>query len=228
MYTRGLGLAAVWAGWLFLVVGLSSSAARAGENASASELVIFVGKLAEVQELNYDCGQGCWNFDSGYRLTYSVVKTLSGEAGRQEESFDFFGHYGLPAFTHYDTALLFVFKGKEANVMARYLAFPVARTDDGNWAFCGDPYPEDIPRSDRPDFRRVSFEVPVASSSITAGYRDDGSWSGWFDGMKPGLKRCRRAALVADMVAYFRSRAEPGYNRVYLFSTPEGREQQRE
>ena len=206
---------------LLLAFGLLPQGVRAGEDTSSPKLLVFIGRLAEVRELKTDCGKGCWNFDSGYQLRYSVLETLSGDAGGGEESFQFFGHYGLPSFTYYDTALLFVFKDENTSVMARYLAFPVARTIDGGWAFCGDPYPEDRSRSNRPAFHRVEFDEPVVPSSITAGYREDVSWSGWIEGMKPGRKRCRKAALVEDLAAYFQSRAEPGYNRVYLFSDPE-------
>ena len=209
---------AAWGFLSALVASLSPAVARADEMAKEPELTVFVGRLAEVRQLEYDCGRGCWNFDSGYRLRYSVLEAISGDVDPQEESFDFFGHYGLPDFTHYDTALLFVFKGDKENVMARYLAFPVARTDTGAWAFCGNPYPEEVSRADRPAFHRVRFQTPIAASDITAAYRDDMSWSGWKAGMKPGRKRCGNAALAEELAAYFRPGAEPGYNRIYLFS----------
>ena len=209
---------------LLLAFLLSSPLARAEQDVRAPELAIFVGRLAEVRELDLDCGRGCWNFDSGYRLRYSVLEALSGDAGSHQGGFDFFGHYGLPSFAHYDTALLFVFKDDKTSVMARYLAFPVTRTKDGAWAFCGDPYPEDVSRSNRPSLHRVEFEAPVAASGVTSGYRGDAWWPGWSKGMKQGQKCCRKAALAQDLAAYFQSRAEPGYNRVFLFADPEEQE----
>lgn len=228
MIRKRHGRTAVWMCWLSLATGLLSPVVGAGEAGEEPELVAFVGRLTEVRELNHDCGRDCWNFDSGYALTYSVLEVLSGDTGRNEESFDFFGHYGLPAFVHYDTALLFVFKGERSNVMARYLAFPVAQTDEGNWAFCGDPYPEDTPGPDRAAVHRVRFRSPVVLSDVTARYRDDASWRSWFNEMKPGRERCRRAVFVEDLVEHFQPRAEPGHSRVYLFPEPQGQDPQSE
>ena len=180
------------------------------------ELLIFVGKLAEVRELDYDCGAKCWNFDSGFELKYDVLEVMRGQIGLPRLDFEFFGHYGLPSFTHHEKALVFVYRTEHQHVMARYLAFPVEMTTNGFWAYCGDPYADTTPASAR-NFHAVRFEAPVALSAVTASFRNDQSRDEFVGKMKPGRRRCGNAVSAEDLIDFFESQAEPGYNRVYQF-----------
>jgi len=207
---------ATWRACLLLAALAPVLASGAEPEPDKPALMIFVGKLTEVRELNYDCGENCWNFDSGFQMKYEVIESLRGEVGSPSVSFEFFGHYGLPSFAQFEKALVFVYKGFHQNVMARYLAFPVEKTTDGSWAYCGDPYPGDTPARSR-QVRSVKFESPVALSPVTERFRDRDVNDDVVAKMKPGSRRCGKAVAAEDLVDFFEPQAEPGYNRIYNF-----------
>lgn len=205
---------------IIVAAAFISPACEASENA---EPVVFVGRLLQVRELPDECAGTCINFDSGYELEYEVVQDVAGHPKSDLVKIRFYGHYGLQDFAFYPHALLFVYEDDKQSVLARYLAFPVDRTTTGGWAYCGDPYREDALASDK-KFRKVEYLERLEYSPVTKQYHEY-SASLHAGEMRPGISDCRRGVYVADLAAYAIGKAEPGYNRVWVFKQEAAGEQ---
>lgn len=146
------------AGLILLWLGtLSGSGARASE--ANEELLVFVGKFIDIEELPDQCppthpvedagaeedgerglGAVCIQFDALYEARYEVVDGLVGSRFPRELSFRVADHYGFPAFAEYRYALLYVQVGAEGSWLEKYQGYPVHRTVGGSWAACGNPF----------------------------------------------------------------------------------------
>ena len=200
-----------------LLVAISSWPSFAGgRDSKVPPPIAFVGELIGIKQLNYDCGTDCWDFDAGYELQYRVLREVSGKTGQETVKVDFFGHMGLLPFAYYPHALIFMYRMDDGNLMARYLAYPVWRTIDGKWGYCGDPYWNGVPKSAR-KFHRLKFESPIAFSTISDQWRDDDD-SSIADKMRPGRRQCWRGVDAEDIVPAMLPLATPGYRRIVEFA----------
>lgn len=198
-----------------LILLLAALAVPSVHAEDAQKPFVFIGRLLAVRELPEECEKDCWNFDSGYELKYEVLQEVSGRSQNSPVTFRFYGHYGLDPFAFYPHALLFVYEEDGLNVMARYLAYPVAKTINGLWAYCGDPYLKDAPESAK-KFWKVEFSERVDYSPLTREFHEN-STDMQMGEMRRGALHCRKAVYAGDLAAYAISRAEPGYNRIWRF-----------
>lgn len=206
-------------GLLAGLVALTSpvrSADVSGGSVATPPLAIFVGRLLSIEEVDTDCGEDCAPFDSGYVLVYQPLTSMDGGSMASPVRVQFFGHYGLPSFARFDTALLFVFRGERQDVLARYLGFPVAETVDGRWAYCGDTHPDDTPPRDR-SLARITFAREVEATDAQIPQDDAGHRFSGRDAMRPGVRHCAAGMHAEDLVRLHGPDAEPGYLRVWQF-----------
>lgn len=183
---------------------------------AAPPLAIFVGRLLSIEEVDTDCGENCAPFDSGYVLVYQPLKSMEGGPLPSPVRVQFFGHYGLPSFARFDTALLFVFLGEHQDVLARYLGFPVAQTADGRWAYCPDTHPDDTSPRDR-SLARITFARKVEATDAEIPQDDARHRFTRRDAMRPGIRHCAAGMHAEDLVRLHAPDAEPGYLRVWQF-----------
>lgn len=127
-----------------IILSLLCSNAMASD--SLEDLLVFVGEQASVTELpentcESDDVTDCAfiNFDSGYVANYVVLDVIHGEYAEPTIEFEVYSHRGFPAFATYKYALLFVSNYDGQLVHQKYEFFDVYRTNDGQWATCGDP-----------------------------------------------------------------------------------------
>ena len=79
------------------------------------------------------------HFDQVYRARYEILEVVAGTPASREVTFTVADHFGDPEFAHYASALLFLGHDDEGWYLHKYKAFPVQRTNDGDWATCGLP-----------------------------------------------------------------------------------------
>jgi hypothetical protein len=180
-------------------------------------LAVFVGEQIDFAELPDPCEdpdnrvalhgdagdeEVCVVMDSAYWARYRVREDVVGSGDRAEIEFLVADHYGVPEFARARTALLFVTLEPEGNTLLKYQAYPVFATADGDWAMCGDPYPDDYPA----DRRRV---VPIEFAAGLA-FADLGTLSPYAAGeFDPEIYeregdrlRCRRGVRLMDLFEF--------------------------
>jgi hypothetical protein len=146
---------------------------NASEIREAHQVIAFIGQKVfvrrdEQQELDQEILNGktgeteiLISLDSRYEARYKILELVTGDYGQEFINFHVYDHYGLPAFSDYETVLLFVHdKGGEL-IHDKYNYYPVYRDAIGGWAHCGDPY-----KTDREDFKKkplrdIIFEQDV-------------------------------------------------------------------
>lgn len=118
---------------LFLSI-LSSFTLFAQNNKDS--LIVFVGEKISVQEMpdRNTKDSPVIYMDGEYKASYKILKLLNGYYSADTISFYAYDHYGWPAFSKYNTVLLFVYPYKDKNVHEKYQFFPVYKTKDERWA----------------------------------------------------------------------------------------------
>jgi hypothetical protein len=200
-----------------LVLGSLLFAASTARADDPPAIAVFVGEqldFAELPdpcldpdnrvELHGDAGEEsmCVVMDSAFWARYRVREDLLGTDGAGEIEFLVADHYGVPDFARARTALLFVTLEPEGNALLKYQGYPVFATADGDWAMCGDPYPDDYPV----DRKRV---VPIEFAAGLA-FADLGTLSPYaaaeFDPeiyeREGDRLRCRRGVRLMDLFEY--------------------------
>jgi hypothetical protein len=104
------------------------------DNVKNNSLFVFVGEKIEVTRLPRQEG----SFDSAFLAKYKVLDKYYGDYRGETIEFEVYDHYGDPAFSKHNFALLFVslYEGKFYH--EKYQYFDLYRTKDGKWA---SPYP---------------------------------------------------------------------------------------
>ena len=206
---------------LALVVSLLSSpvpgAAPATSPAADAPppIAVFVGEQLDFAELPDPCEDpdnrvelhggasgdtaACVVMDTSYWARYRIVEPVLGTGDRREIEFLVSDHYGVPDFAKTRTALLFVTLEAEGAALLKYQGYSVHPTADGDWAFCGDPYPPGTPADVRRivplefapglSFADLSTLGPYATAQFDADtYERDGA-----------RLRCRRGVRLLDL-----------------------------
>lgn len=147
----------LFASLLLLATAPTSLLAQDGGETAPPPIAVFVGEQIAFAELPDPCEDPdnrvelhggdvdqsvCVVMDTSYWAHYRVVEPLLGTDGRTEIEFLVADHYGVPDFARARTALLFVTLEAEGAALLKYQGYPVHATADGDWAYCGDPYPE--------------------------------------------------------------------------------------
>ena len=121
-----------------LLLILLAGAAPADDR--SSDLVVFVGERIEVRQVADTPPPGVLSLDLKFEARYEVHTVIFWAYTASEIRFTAFDHYGRPAFTDYDTVMLYVSKYDGQLFHQKYQFSPVYRTANGRWAGCGDPY----------------------------------------------------------------------------------------
>lgn len=112
-------------------------------DAVPSKVYAFIGEKIKVdyQPELYYCD--VITMDSKFSAEYKIVHRYCGNFPKDTIRFTVFDHYGRPAFSKYDNALLFVSEYCGKLYHEKYQYFDVYKTTDGKWASPGDPYKYD-------------------------------------------------------------------------------------
>lgn len=120
--------------------GLLFSCNRNNSKSSCMEnegkkLLIFIGEKIEVKEdttvyfIDLPYGQ--------YKCRYKILEVICGNYDKKEISFIAYDHYGMPAFSDYETSLLYVYNKPTSNdsfYHVNYQYDALYKTKDGKWA----------------------------------------------------------------------------------------------
>lgn len=133
------------------VISAQSSASQViSEHEAKNDLIVFVGEKIEVtfnaQERGTTVFDTVINGDTIYRREYPIVldncftakykvlQLVSGSFDEDTIEFLAYDHYGEPAFSNYQTVLLFVSRNEGVMYHEKYQYFDLYITEGGSWA----------------------------------------------------------------------------------------------
>jgi hypothetical protein len=135
---------------------------RCGEQPRET-LFVFVGRRVAVQPVGTEMPpRQPFIRDSKYLARYDILRVVCGTHPPGRIEFDVYDHYGKPAFSHFETVLLYVGRFEGRWVHAKYLYDPAYETADGDWAGCGDPYALDEPHRGELKAEPIRFKSEVS------------------------------------------------------------------
>jgi len=113
------------------------------EDTLPSNVYVFVGQKLKVdyEPVPYYCD--VITMDSKFNAEYKILEQVVGHFNKDTISFTVFDHYGNPAFSKYETVLIFVNEYCGKYYHEKYQYFDLYKTTDGKWASPGDPYKYD-------------------------------------------------------------------------------------
>ncbi|RZJ99717.1 MAG: hypothetical protein EOO46_22160 [Flavobacterium sp.] len=124
--------------FLFVLLGSCKSNDKAPliakDETSASErkntLFVFVGKKISVIKAQQDSN----SMDAQFKAKYKILQRVYGMLPKDTIEFEVYDHYGVPGFSHYENALLFVSEYDGKYYHEKYQYFDLYPTLDGKWA----------------------------------------------------------------------------------------------
>jgi len=78
--------------------------------------------------------------DTRYEARYEILDLVTGDYAGDTIDFHAYDHYGIPRFSKSKNVLIFVHDRPVSRVHSKYNFYEVHRTEDGDWAACGDAY----------------------------------------------------------------------------------------
>lgn len=134
------------------------------------ETLVFVGELISIEPMANPCEEesnrtgtlGCIIMDELYRARYRVVQPVAGTTSNAEVAFQVADHYGFPAFANTPHALLFVAVTDDGNWLHKYQGVPMHRTEDGEWAACGEVDRRGVDKALSHRAKPLTFAAPIA------------------------------------------------------------------
>jgi hypothetical protein len=99
-------------------------------NERKNTLFVFVGKKISVTEAQQDSN----SMDAQFKAKYKILQRVYGTFPNDIIEFEVYDHYGIPGFSHYDNALLFVSEYEGKYYHEKYQYYDVYPTTDGKWA----------------------------------------------------------------------------------------------
>lgn len=94
------------------------------------KLFVFIGEKINIEHLTADEG----SMDAKFKATYKVIEPVCGNYDRDTIEFIVYDHYGIPAFSGYKNAMLFVTNYDDTFYHEKYQYFDVYKTKNGEWA----------------------------------------------------------------------------------------------
>lgn len=147
---------------LALAVALPCIAGEA-EDGKGENLLVFVGQKISLTEQPPSRCDNCMIMDVHYAARYRILDTVYGNYRGSTIDFEVYDHYGVPAFSTYDTVLLFVSRQPDGSwVHEKYQFYDLYKGVDGEWYGCGDPYGGSPKPSGAISARPVDFVAPVS------------------------------------------------------------------
>ncbi|MCP5347683.1 MAG: hypothetical protein R3F41_17030 [Gammaproteobacteria bacterium] len=132
-----------------------------GENrVTEDNFFVFIGEPVEITPVENPNNEKAIVHYNRYDLSYRVLRTVWGSYDESMISFSAYDHYGPPPFINFRHVMLFVTKIDETWVHELYQWFPIYKTIDDDWAYCGNPVPSDW-TGDEIDLQPIQFEPPV-------------------------------------------------------------------
>lgn len=127
-----------------------------GEN---NRLFVFVGHKISVDPLPYEQG----SMDEGFKAKYLVVEKVFGNFSYDTIEFAAYDHYGIPPFSDYGDALLFVSADNGMYYHQKYQYNDVFATKDGQWAgsYAFDDYEHEYNKKTKIKPTKIEFAQPV-------------------------------------------------------------------
>ncbi len=121
----------------------------------------FIGEQLDIELITEKSNTDQINFYKYYQASYRIIEPIWGNYQNDAINFSAANHYdGLPAFAKNTYVMLFVSKKDDLWVHETNLYFPVHRTDDEKWAYCGDPSPRR--RDVKPaKLHKINFKPPI-------------------------------------------------------------------
>ena len=170
-------------------------------------LIVFVGKKLDVQPFTPELPPGSISMDYAFRARYRVLDVVCGDVPTPEVEFEAYDHYGTPAFSQFETVLLFLLRADGRLFHEKYQYSDVYETADGSWAGCGDPYklePDMHRGAIRP--RPVTFKRLVTFSIRELSEQDIRKWypADLFQ-RQDSVVVCRAGASLSDLFAVKRA-----------------------
>ncbi|CAH0186975.1 hypothetical protein SRABI118_01394 [Massilia sp. Bi118] len=186
-----------------MVPGLSclAHAASADSAANGENLLVFVGQKISLEKQPPPGCDNCIIMDEHFVANYRILDTVFGDYRANTIAFDVYDHYGTPAFSTYETVLLFVSRQPDGSwVHEKYQFYDLHQGVDAQWYGCGDPY-QNYPNPPRTvKARPVEFAAPVSyplkelkPEQIKRYYP-----AGYFD-IRGGRAWCLKATSAADL-----------------------------
>ena len=122
-------------GLVFLLSGCASQNADLKHNAEKTtkgELLVFVGEKINIFDAS-NLGERR-QMDRAFAAVYKIKQKIYGDFEEDEIVFRVYDHYGVPAFSKYQHALLYVVKKGDILYHVKYQYSPLFKTQDGKWA----------------------------------------------------------------------------------------------
>jgi len=139
-------------------------------------LYVFVGEKISVDEVDPTTVDKSWETafenifrpnkkriyrDEAFKCKYRVVQNVFNRLTTDTVEFLAFDHHGIPAFSDYQHALLYISKDGSDYYHQKYQYNAVYLTDDNRWASPGDPYLWELNTSKSVTAVPVKFKQPV-------------------------------------------------------------------
>lgn len=155
---------------LLAVFGGALPAAAEPADEGTVETLVFVGELISMEPMANPCEEeskrtgtlSCIIMDELYRARYRVVQSVAGTTANTEVTFQVADHYGFPAFANTPHALLFVAVTDDGNWLHKYQGVPMHRTQDGQWAACGEVDYRGVDEALSHRAKPLTFAEPIA------------------------------------------------------------------
>lgn len=134
------------------------------------ETLVFVGELISMEPMANPCEEeskrigtlGCIIMDELYRARYRVVQPVAGTTANTEVTFQVADHYGFPVFANTPHALLFIAVTDDGNWLHKYQGVPMHRTEDSQWAACGEVDYRGVDEALSHRAKPLTFAEPIA------------------------------------------------------------------
>jgi len=104
------------------------------------QTIIFVGEKIALEEYDEACPEGFLCMDSRFNARYKIIDLLIGEYDGTTIDFAVYDHYGTPKFSYQDKVILYLLQENGKLFHRKYMFDPLHRLENGDYAFCGDPY----------------------------------------------------------------------------------------
>lgn len=91
---------------------------------------MFIGEKIKVKELPYEEG----SMDAKFLAKYRILDRICGDYKADTIQFTVYDHYGWPAFSRYDTVMLYVVEDSGTYYHEKYQYHNVYKTKNGRWA----------------------------------------------------------------------------------------------
>lgn len=121
---------------------------------------VFVGELESVEKVKNTHNEDAIVHNYQFDLTFNILKPIWGNYDKQQISFTLYDHYGKPTLAVRKFSLIFVAKSEGQWIHEKYQWYPLNRTATGDWAYCGDPTPDDW-KGQPAELSDIEFSPPV-------------------------------------------------------------------